>query len=37
MESPEMQGLPLLTRDYLLLGLVTVILPLIMIWIGTKA
>jgi hypothetical protein len=32
-----MQGLPLLTRDYVLLGLVTVLIPLILIWIGTRA
>jgi hypothetical protein len=37
MEDPEMQGLPLLTRDYVLLGLVTVLIPLILIWIGTRA
>ena len=37
MEDPEMQGLPLLARDYVLLGLVTVLIPLIMIWIGTRA
>jgi hypothetical protein len=37
MEDPEMQGLPLLARDYLLLGLVTILIPLILIWIGTRA
>jgi hypothetical protein len=37
MDDPEMQGLPLLARDYLLLGLVTVLIPLLLIWIGTRA
>jgi hypothetical protein len=37
MADPEMQGLPLLARDYVLLGLVTILIPLILIWIGTRA
>jgi hypothetical protein len=37
MDDPGMQGLPLLARDYVLLGLVTVLIPLILIWIGTRA
>jgi hypothetical protein len=35
MDTPEMQGEPLVRRDYLLLGLVTIVVPLALILIGT--
>ena len=37
MEDPDMQGLPLLPRDYVLLGVVTVLVPLLLIVIGMTA
>ena len=36
MESPQMQGQPLVARDYVLLCLVTVVLPLALILIGSS-
>jgi hypothetical protein len=37
MEQPEMQGLPLLPRDYVLLAVVTVLIPALLILIGMTA
>ena len=37
MEQPEMQGLPLLPRDYVLLAVVTVLIPALLIVIGMTA